>query len=69
MKVKALHNLIYDGTFHLRGEVLDMKDTDVTSYENRHWVIRLLQGSKPAVKAPIPDTLPPLEADTGRKKK
>ena len=69
MKVKALHNLIYDGTFHLRGEVVDMKDTDVTSYENRHWVIRLLQSKKPAVKAPIPDTLPPLEADTGRKKK
>lgn len=68
MKVKALKNLIYDGTFHKTGEVFDMADKDVVDYENRHWVIRLLQGSKPALKTNVPNSLPPLTVD-GKKKK
>jgi len=67
MKVKALKNLIYNGTFHQTGDVFDMKDSEVTDFENRHWVIRLLQsGTKPAAKV---NGLPPLEVDVKSKKK
>lgn len=67
MKVKVLKNFIYDGAFRLKGEVIDMPTADVDSYERRHWVIRQLQGEvKPST---APQTLPPLEADHGRKKK
>lgn len=69
MKVKALKNLIYNGTFHLSGDVFIMKDADVTGYENRHWVIRLLQDKKPAVKTNAQPGLPPLEVEPRGKKK
>ena len=68
MKVKALKNLIYDGSFYKIGEIFTMKDTDVTNFEMLKLVIRLLQGSKPAVKANVPNELPPLTVD-GKKKK
>lgn len=68
MKVKALKNLIYDGSFYKVGEVFTMKDTDVTNFETLKLVIRLLQGSKPALKTNVPNSLPPLTVD-GKKKK
>ena len=68
MKVKALKNLIYDGSFYKVGEVLTMKDTDVTNFETLKLVIRLLQGSKPETKSNVPNSLPPLTLD-GKKKK
>ena len=68
MKVKALKNLIYDGSFYKVGEVFTMKDTDVTNFEMLKLVIRLLQGSRPEVKANVPNALPPLTVE-GKKKK
>ena len=69
MKVKALKNLIYNGSFFKAGEVFLMSDKVVVAYENRKLVIRLLQNSKPEAKVPdLPASLPPLTVD-GKKKK
>ena len=69
MKVKALKNLIYDGSFHKTGEVFSMADNAFVGYENRHLVIRLLQDAKSNATAPdLPASLPPLTID-GKKKK
>ena len=73
MKVKALKNLIYDGTFHKANEVFSMPEDDAADYETRHWVIRPLQTSTNTAKAPelpatIVNELPPLN-DIVRKKK
>lgn len=65
MQVKALKNLIYNKTFYVTGDTFNMKDSDVSGYEKRHWVIRQLQDAKKhAVKANKPAGLPPLEAGT-----
>lgn len=64
MTVKALKNLIYNKTFYVKGDVFKMKDSDVVSYENRHWVIRLLQENSKS--AEVLQGLPPLEAKPSR---
>lgn len=65
MKVKALKNIIYDGTFHKAGDVFSMTNENAASYAQRHWVV-MPKNSGTATE--LPASLPPLTVD-GKKKK